>query len=82
MINRVNEGTCRKCGKRIMWVRMKSGKNMPVDMALHNFKRDGTGKEKIVTPAGDVVTGKIVAGEYGDGAGYISHFASCKGYRR
>lgn len=55
---------------------------MPVDMALHNFKRDGTGKEKIVTPAGDVVTGKIVAGEYGDGAGYISHFASCKGYRR
>lgn len=82
MINRANEGTCRKCGKRIMWVRMKSGKNMPVDMALHNFKRDGTGKEKIVTPAGDVVTGKIVAGEYGDGAGYISHFASCKGYRR
>ena len=82
MINRANEGTCRKCGKRIMWVRMKSGKNMPVDMVLHNFKRDGTGKEKIVTPAGDVVTGKIVAGEYGDGAGYISHFASCKGYRR
>lgn len=82
MINRANEGTCRKCGKRIMWVRMKSGKNMPVDMQLHNFKKDSTGKEKIVTPAGEVVTGKFLVGEYGDGAGYISHFATCEKYQR
>lgn len=63
-------------------VRMKSGKNMPVDMALHNYKKDSTGKEKIVTPDGEVVTGRILVGEHGDGAGYISHFASCKKYRR
>lgn len=63
-------------------VRMKSGKNMPVDMALHNYKKDSTGKEKIVTPDGEVVTGRILVGERGDGAGYISHFASCKKYRR
>lgn len=55
---------------------------MPVDMALHNYKKDSTGKEKIVTPDGEVVTGRILVGEYGDGAGYISHFASCKKYRR
>ena len=67
---------------RILWVRMKSGKNMPVDMALHNYKKDSTGKEKIVTPDGEVVTGRILVGERGDGAGYISHFASCKKYRR
>ena len=63
-------------------VRMKSGKNMPVDMALHNYKKDSTGKEKIVTPDGEVLTGRILVGERGDGAGYISHFASCKKYRR
>ena len=75
-------GTCRQCGRRILWVRMKSGKNMPVDMALHNYKKASTGKEKIVTPDGEVVTGRILVGERGDGAGYISHFASCKKYRR
>lgn len=53
MINRASEGTCRQCGRRILWVRMKSGKNMPVDMALHNYKKDSTGKEKIVTPDGE-----------------------------
>lgn len=78
----VCEGTCRQCGRRILWVRMKSGKNMPVDMALHNYKKDSTGKEKIVTSDGEVVTGRILVGERGDGAGYISHFASCKKYRR
>lgn len=82
VINRASEGTCRQCGRRILWVRMKSGKNMPVDMALHNYKKDSTGKEKIVTPDGEVVTGRILVGERGDGAGYISHFASCKKYRR
>lgn len=82
VISRASEGTCRQCGRRILWVRMRSGKNMPVDMALHNYKKDSTGKEKIVTPDGEVVTGRILVGERGDGAGYISHFASCKKYRR
>lgn len=53
-----------------------------IDMALHNYKKDSTGKEKIVTPDGEVVVGRILVGERGDGAGYISHFASCKKYRR
>ena len=44
---------------------MKSGKNMPVDMALHNYKKDSTGKEKIVTPDGEVVAGRILVGERG-----------------
>lgn len=67
MISRASEGTCRQCGRRILWVRMRSGKNMPVDMALHNYKKDSTGKEKIVTPDGEVVTGRILVGERGDG---------------
>lgn len=37
MINRASEGTCRQCGRRILWVRMKSGKNMPVGAAVHSM---------------------------------------------
>lgn len=52
---------------------------MPVDMALHNYKKDSTGKEKIVTQTGKVVTGVTgVDAQAADGFGYISHFATCK----
>lgn len=63
-------------------VRWKNTRMQTRDMALHNYKKDSTGKEKIVTPDGEVVAGRILVGERGDGAGYISHFASCKKYRR
>ena len=29
-------GTCKGCGKRIVWVKMKSGKNMPCDCSIVN----------------------------------------------
>ena len=32
---------CRKCGARIIFVRMKSGKSMPVNPNFVNFRRDG-----------------------------------------
>ena len=54
---------------------MASGKNMPVDQELYNYE-SGQGQDKIVTPNGEVVTGKIVYGKPGDGVGYKSHFAS------
>lgn len=71
-------GKCAKCGQRIMWVRMKSGKNMPVNCILHNFKEESGGKDRIVLANGQVITGRIVTGEIGDGVGYISHFATCE----
>lgn len=78
-----NEGQCRSCGKRIRFIRMKSGKSMPVDDAILNYKVDPKGKERIVTPGGDVVacvTG--VSADEATGFGYISHFATCPNANR
>ena len=74
-----NIGQCRKCGRRIMFVRMKSGKSMPVDTMFVNFKKEPGGKDRIVLPSGDVLA--CTAGvplEEADGYGYISHFATCR----
>lgn len=79
-------GKCRSCGKRILWIRMRSGKAMPVDDLLINYRVDPKGKDRIVTPGGDVVA--CVAGvrvEDATGFGYTSHFATCpnaNGHRR
>lgn len=78
-----NEGQCRSCGKRIRFIRMKSGKSMPVDDTILNYKVDPKGKERIVTPGGDVVacvTG--VSADEATGFGYISHFATCPNANR
>lgn len=73
-----NIGKCKSCGQRIMFVRMKSGKLMPVNELLINYKLDDKGKDKIVTSKGDVVS--CISGvnaDAADGYGYISHFATC-----
>lgn len=70
-------GHCRVCGEQVIWVRTRAGKNMPCNTTLVDYKADG-GRDKIVLPAGDVVSGTIVpAGGNPDGHGYISHFATC-----
>lgn len=73
-----NIGECRRHGKRIMFVRMKSGKSMPVDTTFVNFKNEPGGKDRIVLPTGDVLACTAgVSAEEADGYGYISHFATC-----
>lgn len=74
-----NFGHCKGCGRQVIWIKTKAGKNMPVDTTLHCYRKDPNGKEKIVTEHGDVVTGNIVyaSHEEADGMGYISHFATC-----
>ena len=63
----------------MIWIQMKSGKNMPVNPNIVSFI--GGGSDRIVLPEGEVVSGKIIHGEYKDpeevGFGYISHFATC-----
>lgn len=79
---RDNFGQCRGCGKRILWIRTKAGKNMPVDPVMLNYRKDACGKEKIVTPSGEVVTGTTdTSAEDADGIGYVSHFATCPNAR-
>lgn len=78
-----NMGQCRTCGARIMWIRTKAGKNMPVDPELVDYRKAAGGKERIVTPEGDVVAGERCKAEgQPDGHGYISHFATCPNFRR
>lgn len=50
-------GKCAGCGEMVIWVKTQAGKNMPCNPTLHNYKIDPTGKEKIVTQTGKVVTG-------------------------
>lgn len=77
-----NFSQCRTCGARIMWIKTKSGKNMPVDPQFVDYRKVASGKERIVTPGGDVVAGERCKAGEADGYGYISHFATCPGYRK
>ena len=75
----VQYGICAKCKKQIMWIKMKSGKNMPCDPSFVYYKEKAGGKDRIVLPSGIVVTGEIQdRAEYADGFGYVSHFATCE----
>lgn len=78
-------GTCAYCGRRIMWIRTKAGKNMPVDLEMISYRRPEAGKksaEKIVTQNGEVVSADRVDSSQAEGVGYISHFATCPKRRR
>lgn len=78
-------GTCSYCGKRILWIRTKAGRNMPVNPELISYCRpeDGTkAKEKIVTQTGEVVCANKADNSQAEGIGYISHFATCSRKRR
>ena len=70
-------GTCRQCGDRILWIKTKAGKNMPVNPELINYRAVPGGKERIVTPEGIVVAGEKCKADEAEGCGYISHFATC-----
>lgn len=74
-------GFCRSCGKQIMWIRTKAGKNMPVDSMTVNYKLPKDGEkatEKLVTSFGEVISAnRAQSVEDSDGFGYISHFATC-----
>jgi len=62
---------------------MKSGKSMPVDDTFINYIKQEGGKERVVTPRGEViacVTG--VSSDKADGYGYMTHFATCAGQRK
>lgn len=79
--NFANFGTCKYCGKRILWIKMKSGKNMPCnpEMIGYRIPKEGKGKDTIITIDGAVISADRVYDDNADGIGYISHFATCEG---
>ena len=75
-------GTCRTCKAHIIWIQTKAGRNMPVNPELIPYKNPeggSKGKEKLVLTDGTVVSVDRATKEEADGAGYISHFATCPG---
>lgn len=74
----LDRGNCKSCGAKIRFIKTKTGKWMPVNADPISYKSDSDGKDKIVTPEGEVVTCKSrVRLEEATGVGYISHFATC-----
>lgn len=71
--------TCRYCGKKIMWIQTKAGKNMPCDPELicYRISKEEKGAEKIVTQNGIVISADRVFSNEADGIGYVPHFATC-----
>ena len=75
---------CKACGAEIVWVKMKTGKNMPCD--AHKIPYRNTfpkGDLILVTPDGKLARGELDLNS--DTYGYESHFATCpaaKKFRR
>ena len=70
-----NNTTCRSCGAPIVFITSTKGRRVPCDAQAVKFRRFLGGPDKVVTPNGEVLTGKI--SEDGNETGYISHFATC-----
>ena len=72
-----NLAKCGICGKRIRFIKLLSGKAMPVDEYFVPYKKC-CGKDRLVTPDGDVIACSTqVNGKDADGYGFIPHFATC-----
>lgn len=68
---------CKSCGAEIKWIKMLSGKNMPVNAQKRYIVKDG-GNEVLVTEGGELIKGTFATLEDGaNGEGYISHFSTC-----
>lgn len=67
---------CRGCGREIVWIKTKKGKNMPCGPCLHLIYR--TGGEIFFTETGDVIHGsRENDGQNPIGKGRVSHWATC-----
>lgn len=71
-------GTCKACGRMIVWIRTAGGKIMPCDAERVRYWLAPGGRGRIVTDDGVVVSAALDGpdGE-ADGYGYVSHFATC-----
>lgn len=70
---------CKGCGAEIDWVRMKSGKSMPVDPEPV-FVAEG-GNQVFITDEGDTITGTETESKTGEVA-FVPHWATCPTYKQ
>jgi len=70
--------TCRGCGAEIIFIRTSEGKSIPCDPEPLKYWQCADGRERIVTPDGEVVAAELTGMPGGEsGIGYITHFATC-----
>ena len=69
---------CKGCGAEIDWVRMKSGKAMPIDPEPV-FVAEG-GNQVFITDEGDTITGTASEINTGEVA-FVPHWATCPAYK-
>lgn len=70
---------CTSCGAQIIWIRTPGGKSMPCDLKPVSYINAGNGKERVVTPNGQVISCNITEDIlHSEGYGYIPHWSTCK----
>lgn len=71
-------GICKGCGASIVWIGTTGGKSMPCDSEAVYYKMNASGKDKIITKNGVVITCDIVADpNIATGIGYVPHWSTC-----
>lgn len=74
----MNQGTCKSCGRPILWIKTRAGKSMPCDPKPINYRIKPGGGLKLVTPAGDVISCEAVKDPAeAQSWGYTPHWSTC-----
>lgn len=74
----MNNGTCKSCGRPILWIKTRAGKSMPCDAKQINYIIKPGGSTKLVTPAGDVISCEPAQDPTAaQGYGYTPHWSTC-----
>jgi hypothetical protein len=74
----MTESTCRCCGKPIIWMKTKAGRNMPCDDKLVPYWAKADGHTCVLTNAGELRKCEL-SGESGTetGQGRVPHWITC-----
>lgn len=69
---------CRRCGKKIIWIKTPGNKSMPCDPEPVTYWAVAGGHSRIVTPNGHVIACELNGSpDKATGIGYIPHWATC-----
>lgn len=71
-------GFCRGCGQPILWIKTTGGKSLPCDPDPLTYREAAKGRERIVTPNGEVLACEIESDtSKATGIGYKAHWSTC-----
>lgn len=77
----MKKGKCRSCGAKLEWIETASGRKMPCNEDQVYYTENPKGKDKVVTPDGQVLRCDIIPEDgpldQATGWGYQPHWATC-----